>query len=635
MKDSKDLLRGWGLAGLLWQAAVAHGAEPLNLDTLISPAGITQAVVSPDGKHVAAIAYNGLKYHLMLGDADTLKFKTIYHGQAVTDGWGYHHKSPTDVLWLGDDLLAVNFTFRAGAMNLSGKLLVDLGEDLIGRVKDDDPYSTTVLSYSDMEESVIARIDARTGRSKKFSFPMDGRPASIAFDSRGEPRAVSMVSDKRRGTATRSNWYKASASAEWVKLAEFQPGEEAWLPMYVPDEPHTIVVKSRLERDTYAIFEYDTDKKALGTMMAGSPEVDIREVDGLDRNFRRVTTNGMKPQQIWFDSEWSGLQASVDLALPNRINRLSGYPKKKIVIYSWSDVDPGSWYLLDTEAKTLRRFGRRIESVDPAQMQPMQPVSYAARDGLRIPAFLTLPAGGSKGLPAVVLVHGGPVSRDWWGWDMEVQALASRGYAVLQPQFRGSSGFGRKFQEAGYRQWGLAMQDDVSDGVDYLVKQGIADPARICIFGTSYGGYAALDGLMKTPALFKCGISFAGISDLELWLTGWSDANDLQFTRDWMTRTIGDLKTSKAQFEAVSPLKNVDRIKAPVLLMHANLDERVPIEHSTKMRDALQRAGKRVEWEEFPLDGHGLSQPRNLKRYLELVTGFLRKHIGDGTHPPE
>src|SRR5205823_6513944 len=172
-----------------------------------------------------------------------------------------------------------------------------------------------------------------------------------------------------------------------------------------------------------------------------------------------------------------------------------------------------------------------------------------------IPAYLTLPPGSRERLPTVILIHGGPIARDHWRFDPDVQLLASRGYAVFQPQFRGSSGFGKRFMEAGYGQWGLAMEDDITSGVRWLIEKHIADPDRVCIYGASYGGYAALWGLIKTPELYRCGISLAGVSDIEYMLTDDSDVNDSAIGRLLRRTTIGDLKTHKQQFDGVSPLK--------------------------------------------------------------------------------
>jgi len=260
----------------------------------------------------------------------------------------------------------------------------------------------------------------------------------------------------------------------------------------------------------------------------------------------------------------------------------------------------------------------------------METLDYAADDGLHIPAYLTRPANAEAGapLPLVVLVHGGPHMRDDWLWNEEVQLLAANGYAVFQPQFRGSTGFGLSFEEAGYGQWGRAMQDDVTAGVRHLVAQKIADPARICIAGASYGGYAALWGLVKTPALYRCGISFAGVTDLEHMLKDPSDRNADAAIRELQRLRIGDLAQGKAFFDAVSPLHEVGRINAPLLLAHGVDDRRVPISHSQRMADALAAQGKAYEWLVFDGEGHGLTYTASKRRYYRAMLDFLQRHIG-------
>jgi dipeptidyl aminopeptidase/acylaminoacyl peptidase len=227
----------------------------------------------------------------------------------------------------------------------------------------------------------------------------------------------------------------------------------------------------------------------------------------------------------------------------------------------------------------------------------------------------------------VVMVHGGPVVRDHWKWTDEVHLLATHGYVVFQPQFRGSSGFGKKFEELGYRQWGRAMQDDITQGVRQLIKDGVADPNRICIVGWSYGGYAALWGLVQTPELYRCGVSGAGVADISYMLSDYSDTNETKEGRLMMVKLVG-LKSDAASFDAVSPLKQAARIKAPVMLVHGDLDRRVPIAHGRKMRDALEDSGQKVEWLTFENEGHGLRYTKSQKRYYESLLNFLHKHIG-------
>lgn len=330
------------------------------------------------------------------------------------------------------------------------------------------------------------------------------------------------------------------------------------------------------------------------------------------------------------------MQQSIDKALPNRVNILSGDPAGRVLILSYSDVDPGTWYVLKTKGMELTKIARSRVAIDADKMRPMEVRSYKARDGLTIPAYLTRPKNAKTNLPTVILIHGGPTVRDEWRWNAEVQMLAASGYAVFQPQFRGSSGFGQKFETAGFGQWGLAMQDDVTDGVLDLIARGIADPKRICIYGASYGGYAALWGVVKTPELYRCGISMAGVSDIEYMFNDSSDINSNKVASEIMRARIGDIRYNKETFDQVSPLKHAKRIRAPILLLHGEEDERVPISHGKKMRRALEENGKVVEWVEFPGEGHSLHYLVSIRKFFETTLAFLDKHIGgNDTRTPE
>jgi len=259
----------------------------------------------------------------------------------------------------------------------------------------------------------------------------------------------------------------------------------------------------------------------------------------------------------------------------------------------------------------------------------MEAYRYKADDGLSIPAYLTRPDRPQGAAPLVVMVHGGPWVRDHWEWDDLVQLLAAHGYAVFQPQFRGSSGFGKRFEQAGVDQWGLGMQDDITAGVRDLVDRGIADPARICIYGANYGGYAAMWGLAKTPQLYRCGISFAGVSDLYAMLRDGSDRARSVMYHERMAVELASRLRDRAQLDAVSPLRQVDRIVAPLLIAHGESDQRVPISHSRKMAYALKQADKPVETLYFPREGHGFSKPSSRMRFYSAVLEFLDRHIGD------
>lgn len=620
------MLAAWALLNL----SLGHAAQ-LEIDQAVDSRGTRYASISPDGKHIVSIIFNGTNYGLVLYDTDTLTPRLLKAGARAMEGFYSYTKAPREVTWVGNDLLAVNYGLVAETIDLNGKKGRDLGEEVIGHAEPGMPLSPNLLVYTDVEDGDIALINARTGAKTKFDLPR-GKALRRAFDRRGQLRAVTMVNSAFwKDVSVISNWYKKSADSEWEKLVEFKITDEYWTPMYVPDEVDQLVVVSRLERDTYAIFNYDTKQKTMTDMLAGHPTQDILRVDGLEQSaFDHVTTGGMVPQEIWFDAQWGSVQQSVDNALPNSINRISGDPKGKVLVYTRSDSEPGSWYLVDMVDGSMRLVARSKPSVAGAELRPMKSYTYTAPDGFKVPAFLTRPAEAAGPTPLVVLIHGGPQARDYWGWNEEVQILSTHGYAVFQPQFRGSTGFGRRFEEAGFGQWGRAMQDDITAGVQQLIAQGIADPARICIVGSSFGGYAALWGLVKTPELYQCGVSFAGVSDIEYMFHDGSDRVKSKTTREWMLSRVGDVRSEPGRFDDVSPLKHADKIRAPVLLMHGELDRRVPISHAEKMKASLGKLGKKVEWLTFEDEGHGIFYIRNELTYYSKLLAFLDRYIGSG-----
>lgn len=608
--------------------APAASAEPLTLEELTDPSGMTVATLSPDGRHIAAILFDGLNYGLILVDTETLAVKKLRKGARFSKGFWSYLKAPRDVTWADNEVLAVDYGYDAESMDLEGKKLRTLGESVVGRVGF-GAASGEVIVTKNAHKHKIARCNARTGECTTFWHP-PGEPLRYAFDKQGNLRAITLVNSVLfKDATTVSNWYKPADKPTWTKLAEFRVDEDFWVPAYAPDEPDTLVIASRQGRDTRALFHYDTVERRQTEMLAGHPTQDILSYDGIEQAaFDYVATGGMRREQVWFQRDWAAMQKQIDVLLPNRVNILSGDPRRAVLVRSYGDVDPGTWYYFDIAKKSLVTVGKAMTSADPARMRPMEVMSYKAADGLSIPAYLTRPAAPTATpAPMVVLIHGGPLARDHWNWDADVQMLASRGYLVFQPQFRGSSGFGRRFEEAGFGEWGKAMQDDITDGVRHLVAQGIADPQRICIVGASYGGYAALWGLVKTPELYRCGISFAGVTDIGHLFSDWTDLRFDKASRQLMKRHIGDSTMSAELFDPVSPLRHAGRIKAPVLLMHGREDERVPIAHGRRMRDALEANNKEVTWVVFNEEGHGLRYRRNQVEYFQAMLDFLGKHL--------
>jgi dipeptidyl aminopeptidase/acylaminoacyl peptidase len=302
----------------------------------------------------------------------------------------------------------------------------------------------------------------------------------------------------------------------------------------------------------------------------------------------------------------------------------------KAVVLVNGDRTPGEYFLYDSATKKVDLLLSRRKWIDPAAMQPMAPIEYPARDGLVIHGYVTAAGGlAARKLPLVVIPHGGPHEvRDFWEWDAEGQLLASRGYAVLQVNYRGSGGYGTSFGVAGYRRWGTAMLDDITDGVKWTVEKGIADPARICIYGTSYGGYAALMSAMREPDLYRCAIGHAGLYDLAAFVSDTDVAKRWQGTK-YLQMALG---TDTGELRAQSPLYQLARLKAPVMLVHGTGDRRAPFSQAQALHDALDKAGKRNEWLPFDGEEHGLWKEENREIFYNKMLEFLERNLG-GTAP--
>lgn len=356
--------------------------------------------------------------------------------------------------------------------------------------------------------------------------------------------------------------------------------------------------------------------------------VDRRDSDAVDGV--RLEVDGMTT--VWFNPTMKRIQAEVDASLPGRLNMLSCRPcddPRLVLVSSFSDRSAGDHLIYRPQQKKWQLIGASRPDVDEKRMSRLSFHRTKARDGLELPVWVTQPPEPTdKPRAAVVLVHGGPNSRGtYWEWEADAQFLASRGYVVIEPEFRGSRGYGVSHFRAGWKQWGLAMQDDISDALKFAVGQGWVDPKRVCIMGFSYGGYATLMGLVKDPDQYRCGIAGMAVSDpRNMFSMHWSDISDS--ARQYSLPTLmGDPKKDAAQFIATSPVEQVARIKAPLLLQHGFKDQRVPVENGERMREALQKNGKQVEWLLYPDEGHGFHRTENRIDFWRRAESFLSKHL--------
>ena len=485
----------------------------------------------------------------------------------------------------------------------------------------------------ELEYVNLLRLNTVTGRSTTVNRPAD--TLGWLLDQKGEPRIATAIERD-----TRIMYYRDPATDKWRKLAEFNAytgGAGSVIPVAFGADG-SLYVSSSEGRDKTALYRFDV---ATGKR-AAEPLVELKDYDFsgslVIANDKLLGVHVLTDARaiVWFDAGMKALQQRIDAALPATVNLVSVAQHAEapwVLVQSYSDTQPRTWNLFNTETGQLNKVGDAFARIDPKQMGTQEPVRYKARDGLEIPAWLTLPHGSSrKNLPLVVLVHGGPYVRGGeWGWRPDAQFLASRGYAVLEPEYRGSTGFGSKHFRAGWKQWGLKMQDDIADGARWAIAEGIVDPKRICIAGASYGGYATLMGLLNDPDLYKCGIDWVGVTDIGLLYTGhWSFRSDMSegYKQYGMPELVGDMVKDAEQLKATSPLAQAARIKQPLLLAYGGADVRVPVYHGRKFYDAIKATNPNVEMIVYEEEGHGWALPKNRIDFWSRVEKFLDKNIG-------
>jgi dienelactone hydrolase len=384
-----------------------------------------------------------------------------------------------------------------------------------------------------------------------------------------------------------------------------------------------------------AIYLYNTATGELGAPIYAHPSADAEAIR-VDPNDNSLLAGCALARRWECRATDARMQRHFD-AIGRYFDNLADFSLMSVshdrqvwLIQAQGPTIPPTFYVYDLSTAQITAVASTHPRVPRARLAPSRVVEYVSRDGTALWGYLTaLPGDGAR--PLVVLPHGGPEARDDFDYNMLVQYLASRGYAVFQPNFRGSEGSGRSFAEAGRRQWGLRMQDDVTDGVAHLAQSGVADASRVCIVGASYGGYAALAGGAFTPDLYRCVVSVAGVSDLLAVLTDERQGRGRNSTSyAYWVQVIGDPARDRTALDATSPARHADNFRAPVLLIHGRADGIVYVEQSEVMRDALQRAGRQVRYVEFEDEGHywGNWEPANRQRLLEEIGGFLAEHLG-------
>ena len=518
------------------------------------------------------------------------------------------------------------------AVDIDGGNNIDLTpfDNIQARITDDledDPdFMLVALNQRNPQIHDVYRLNVNSGDIEMIA-ENPGNISGWVTDNDGKLRL-----------ATTSDGVNTSILYREKESDEFKPilttnFKETVAPLYFTFDNNELYVASNRGRDKAAIFKFDLDTAKEGELIFENDEVDVY---GLMRSKKRKKITGVSyttdKRQMHFFDEWrENIQTTLEGKLKGVEVAISQFSKDetKAIVVTYSDRSRGTYYYYNIETDELVKLAELSPWLDENDMAEMKPIAYQSRDGLTINGYLTLPTNYKKGdkLPIVVNPHGGPWARDNWGFDPQVQFLANRGYGVLQMNFRGSVGYGREFWEISFKQWGKTMQDDISDGVLWLIDEEIADPDRIAIYGASYGGYATLAGLTFTPELYACGVDYVGVSNIFTLLETLPPYWELG--RQMMYEMIGNPETEKDLLESASPLFHVDKIEAPLFVAQGANDPRVKQAEADQIVEALKSRGIDVPYMLKEDEGHGFYNEDNQFDFYREMESFLAKHLMD------
>jgi dipeptidyl aminopeptidase/acylaminoacyl peptidase len=641
----------WVAMATVAALAFAPGARAVDVDAFVKRDQFGAIELSPDGAHYAAtVPLEDRTILVLLRRSDNKVVGTFSTGK-------FTHVSDFD--WVSSERVLLSVVEKFGALdqpqslgeiyalttsgtadiligqrvgrqqlgtNIKGKkaelIAAYLVDDLPG---DDHNVLVSVMPFTSDPYTRLERMDVRSGRRTPVArAPV--RNARFTTDNSGEVRfahgaGIDNINKLYARRTTGGAWDlvndEAASNRIEAPLGFSADNATAYLQVENANGPDSIVAMDMASGKRAEVLRDDDTDPLRAIYRAGtSIPVGVMFMDG-------------KRRAAFFDakSPEARQQRSLEAAFPGDFPVITSSTAdgKLSLVRTGSDRNPGDFYIFDNEARKAEHLISRRNWFDPAKMAETRPVSLAARDGLPLKGYLTIPAGGAdKNLPMVVMPHGGPFGIfDDWDFDGDRQMLAAAGYAVLQVNFRGSGNYGRAFRKAGAREWGGKMQDDVTDATRWAIAQGHADARRICIYGASYGAYAALMGVAKEPDLYRCAVGYVGAYDLPTMHTH-GDIQQAGSGETYLREWIGE----RDQLAAVSPNRIADRIKVPVFLAAGGEDKRTPIEHTKMMERALIAAGRPVETLYYPNEGHGFYVEANRKTYYEKLLAFLGRHIG-------
>lgn len=642
-------------AGLALLATGVVCAEPVPLADFARHEQYRQVKISPDGGHIAADAVVDNRRILAIVRLEDMKaVRVVPRGDEIVDfTWvsptrlmytvgtplgGLEKPTPTGELYFvnadgsGNEIL---FGYRAGKDSVGSHIKSVNPERasayLIDELRDNDDdilifTKSWDTSASEISLPTVYKFDVKDGSRKKlFISPLRAVDGFLA-DHDGNVNFA-------YGIDTNASWQVMYRDKdEWTKVFDGNAASGNPTPLAYSRDNKTVYWSCHPDGKVGGICTWSADDRTLKPVWTAGdvePYELIKDLDGTSIVGVQVYPGRSALGVIDKKSTMMETLTALMQQFPGETVSIPSVSKdgNRAIVAVYSDVNPGEFFLFDRTKKKISPLLRRVDKLDPDRMAAMEPVKLQSRDGKTLRGYLTRPPGQdqAKNLPLVVYVHGGPFGiRDLWNYDPDVQALASRGYAVLQVNFRGSGGYGESFETAGYKEWGGKMQDDVTDATRWAIEQGIADPKRVCIAGGSYGGYAALMGTVREPDLYRCAVGIVGVYDLRL-LYSRGEAQRTLYGESFLKRTLGEEADMLA---ARSPITQIDKIKAKLMLVVGGQDTVVPPLHGETLHMALEKRGVAHEWLYQRTEAHGFYDEKNREDMYAKMIAFLDANIG-------
>ena len=582
--------------------------------------------ISPDGNHIAYMKPWKSRMNVFVMDMITKKEARLTSSQE-RGVYGFAWLTNKRIGYIKDEGGNENMHFYAVNIDKSNEIDLTPFENVQARIIDDledDPNHIIIgLNKRNPQIHDPYRINVNDGKMDMIA-ENPGNISEWMTDHDGKLR-IAITSD---GVNT-SILHRATESEKFESIltTDFKVSVS---PLFFTFDNKNLYVASNRGRDKSAVFKFDLNNAQEEKLIFEHDEVDV---SGLMYSRKRKVLTGVnytvaKNEMTFFDTWREDIQQKLEENLPGHEVGITSFSEDeaKAVVVTYSDKSRGTYYYYDIDKNKLTELGKASPWLNEEDMSDMKPVQYRSRDGLVINGYLTLPKGtNGKNLPVIVNPHGGPWHRDSWGYKSEIQFLANRGFAVFQMNFRGSTGYGREFWEKSFKQWGKSMQDDISDGVNWLIDEGIANPDRIAIYGASYGGYATLAGLTFTPDLYACGIDYVGVSSLFTFMESMPPYWELY--RKMLYEMVGHPDKDKELLASASPLLHIDKIKVPLFIAQGANDPRVKKSESDQIVEALQNAGIDVPYMVKNDEGHGFYNEENQFDFYREMEIFLNKHL--------